>query len=184
MASRRTIKHGNAELKYSTLDVHGVIFNYEEIVRIAKEEVKPFLSHFDLTTTQTKVKKTVDDAFTYLWSQHGTVNLRYFMYLVMAFRISMIDFSNLDADGYATVYIRESNALMNHKPELLTFNNLRYILNTCQKQMYKYCFVGVAGIGYSSWPRLIAFTDSDSLDPPKDQWFLDQKDLSKQNKRG
>lgn len=178
MASRRTIKHGNAELKYSTLDVHGVIFNYEEIVRIAKEEVKPFLSHFDLTTTQAKVKKTVDDAFTYLWSQHSTVDLRYFMYLVMAFRISMIDFNNLDADGYAKVYIKESYD-PNHKPELLTFNNLRYILNTCQKQMYKYCFVGVTGIGYSSWPRLIAFTDADCYDPPKDQWFLDKKSLKK-----
>lgn len=167
MASIRTIKVRDAELKWNTRNLRYLIYSHNNILDTYREIVKPGLvgkieKHSDIRRV---VSRLVEEAI-----ESGKIeSMNDWVNLVMALRLTEIDETLMEDNGFKIRLLCPKF----ESDEKKTFWNIAWHMNHHCKQLYKCCYIQVYGSYESIYGRVaLAYTAGEAYD--RKDYFLDR----------
>lgn len=164
--SIRTIKFGDAFLKWNTAFSYEIIWKREKTIAAYKKYIDGKLKVNTYNNIRHAVYNLVYDCI----KNKEVSSMSEFWYLILALRLTEIDCTEFDEDGNFKVYLLK----VSDNIERCTFNNIRFHINNHCTHTYEYCKVQTIS---SRGRKAISYTTGEWKDEFGDG--LDRKQLKK-----
>ena len=164
--SIRTIKFGDAFLKWNTAFSYEIIWKREKTIAAYKKYIDGKLKVNTYNNIRHAVYNLVYDCI----KNKEVSSMSEFWYLILALRLTEIDCTEFDEDGNFKVYLLK----VSDSIERCTFNNIRFHINNHCTHTYEYCKVQTIS---SRGRKAISYTTGEWKDEFGDG--LDRKQLKK-----